>query len=610
MPQKHVSEGSGPQWKTAEMDGKGFRVVLGEGYITNNVDSTVDMEIAIGCQDFGKIVRTGRYFADKSLLIRDILMKGSEAYLFTRPRRSGKSLALSMIDRFFNVLYYDEEMERDSFEGLKITKCSGYPYYRENIRNRCPVIRLDFSDRTFKSSETFEEKLSMNVLGSLKEDFEYLESSDRLSSRQRSDFSKILDGETNDPSTMVTTTCHLLVKHHGIAPILLIDEYDNPLATAYGKPYFGDLAQYYGGFLGNIVKANRNVSFTVMTGIQRVITDGLVSALNNLDHHGVLSPAFGQYFGLTSDEAEEAIRRQVNDLFPDRSEEQRKEYADRKFAEAREWYDGYRIGGYDIFNPWSITRFINEGVAYDIAPKNYWGETSANNILVDVLGGSGEETLEKVEEIFSAEGGYPVDQIDDSSVLWSHGHPLNGKEVIPFLVSTGYLTAETVKGGGFRVMVPNEEVRQSFKDLMTHVLDVTVPKSVELIKHIIDRKADLVKKDLERLMSGKSYFEGWGEPKYRTWLSLIFAMSGYMTVLEQESGTGRSDIFVRGHKRNPPFLIEVKTLQPRHKGDIMAALDEGFGQIIDRNYADENQFPGVIALAVAFDKKSCEVRFL
>ena len=601
------------------MDGKygsmgpadGCRSAVGAGVKINDADDNPkNMKVLIGKHDFAKITKGGYYFADKSLLIRDVIEHGPAPILVTRPRRSGKSLALSMLDRFFNIDYAEEEAENDSFAGMMIEKCSRYPLYAKEHRNRYPVIRLDFSKYDFNSLESFKNELNGRIRNMIATEFSYLYKSEAINDALKSEFRRIQNEGAMNPGLVIENLCKLLELHHGIEPIILIDEYDSPLATAYGKPYFGDLAQSFGTFLSNVVKANECVSFTVMVGIQRVITKGLVSGLNNLCHYSVLSPTFGQHFGITSDEAEEAVRRQVDDLFPDWSEEQRKEYADRKFAQAKEWYDGYRIGGYDIFNPWSITRFIDMCIEKDLEPRNFWNETSTNDILVDVLGSSGEKTLEKIEEIFSAEGGYPVDRISDSSVLWSHGHPLNSEEVIPFLVSTGYLTAEMVEGGGFRVMVPNEEVRQSFKDLMTHVLDVTVPNSVELIRHIIDKKADLVKKDLEKLMSGKSYFEGWAEPKYRTWLSLIFAMSGYMTVLEQESGTGRSDIFVRGHKRNPPFLIEVKTLQPRHKGDITAALDEGFDQIVKRNYADENQLPGVIALAIAFDKKSCAVRFL
>ncbi len=589
----------------------GRRSAVGtEVKINDTDDNPKNMKVLIGKHDFAKISNGGYYFADKSLLIRDVIEHGPAPILVTRPRRSGKSLGLSMLDHFFNVKYADDEAKRDSFAGLKIEQCPEYPLYAKEYRNRYPVIRLDFSKYDFNSLESFRNELNGRIRNMVATEFSYLFESGAVSDILKSEFVRIQNEERMNPGLVIENLCTLLELHHGIEPIILIDEYDNPLATAFGKPYFGDLAQSYGTFLSNVVKSNECVSFTVMVGIQRVITEGLVSSLNNLCHYSVLSSEFGQHFGITSEEAEEAVRRQVNDLFSHWSEEQRKEYADRKFAQAKEWYDGYRIGGYEIFNPWSITSFIKECIGKDLEPKNFWNETSANNILVEVLGGSGEKTLEKVEGIFYAEGGYPVDRISESSVLWSHGHPLNSDEVIPFLISTGYLTAERVKGGGFRVMVPNEEVRQSFKDLMTHVLDVTVPNSVELIRHIIDRDACLVKDDLEKLMSGKSYFEGWAEPKYRSWLSLIFAMSGYMTVLEQESGTGRSDIFVRGHKRNPPFLIEVKTLQPRHKGDIVAALDEGFGQIVDRNYADENQLPGVIALAIAFDKKSCAIRFL
>ncbi len=609
MPQKHDTGGSGPQWKIAESDGREFHAGFARGFKRIDSNPTDDMEIAKGNADFGEIIRGGKFFADKSLLIRDIEMIGSKAYLFTRPRRSGKSLALSMIDRFYNVRHVKEEAERDSFEGLKITECSGYQYYRENIRNRYPVVRLDLSELFFDDLESFKKELYRNVRGSVKGFLGYLDSSDRLDRIQKLDIAEILDGEETNPGAIVKNVCGLLEAHHGVKPIILIDEYDNPLATSYGKPYFGDLARMYGAFLGIVVKTNGHTSFTVMTGIQRVITGGMVSVLNNLDHYGVLSPEFADCFGITYDEAKDAVRQQVNDLFPDWSEERRTEYADRKFAEAVEWYDGYRIGGYEIFNPWSITQFISRNIKNDLEPVSYWNETSEQKILNDVLGDSGEDTLEEIKRIYVTEEGKVFKQLDGCSVLWSKGHPLNSDEVVPFLLSTGYLTAEPVEGG-FRVTIPNNEVRKNFDEFAKHVLDTTSPNAVKLVEHIVDKKAGLVKDDLEHLMSGKSYLEGWAEPKVRSWLSTVFALSGYRTVNEHASGNGRSDILIRDHKRNPPILLELKVLQPDDDTDLKAALDEGFDQIIRQGYADQYQLPGVIALAVAVKKKSCEVRFL
>ncbi len=609
MPQKHDTRGSGPQWKIAESDGRELHAGFGAEFIRIDSNPTDDMEIAKGNEDFGEIIRSGRYFADKSLLIRDIEMRGSKAYLFTRPRRSGKSLALSMIDRFYNVQHAKEEAERDSFEGLKITECSGYQYYKENIRNRYPVVRMSFNEIRFKDAESFDKALYRYVRKKVKRFIGYLKSSDRLDEMEKSDIDEILNGDETDPGSIVEIICNLLEIHHGVKPILLIDEYDKPLSTSYGQPYFGELANSYGSFLEVIVKANSHLSFTVITGVQFVVARGLASGLNNLDHYSVISSRFGQHFGITSDEAEEAVKRQVDDLFPDWSEERRKEYADRKFAQAKEWYDGYRIGGYEIFNPLSIISFIDVCIEKDLAPKDFWNDTSSDIILVEVLGDSDEDTLEEIRRIYSVEGGHVLGELDDRSVLWCKGHSLNSKEAVPFLLSTGYLTAEPVEGG-FRVTIPNNEVRQNFDALTEHVLDTTTPNAVKLVEHIVDKKAGLVKDDLEHLMSGKSYLEGWAEPKVRSWLSTVFALSGYRTVNEYASGNGRSDILIRDHKRNPPILLELKVLQPNDDTDLKAALDEGFDQIIEQGYADQYQLPGVIALAIAVKKKSCEVRFL
>ncbi len=586
------------------------RRAVGEGVKIDGADiATKNMRVLIGSYDFGKISKGGYYFADKTLLIRDLIEHGPAPIMITRPRRSGKSLGLSTIDHFFSVAYAEEEAERDSFAGLKIEQCLEYPLYAKEYRNRYPVVRLSFNNFQFDSAEEFKEHLNQYISNVVEGNFEYLEASDRLSVRQRSKISRIMDGITGDVGLALQNVCELLKIHHGLKPMLLIDEYDKPLSESYGLPYFETVARSYGSFLESIVKANEHTSFVVMTGVQKIVAKGMVSGLNNVCHCGVLSERFAEHFGLTPDEAEEAVRRQVDDLFPDWSEEKRKEYADRKYAQAKEWYDGYRIGGHEIFNPLSITSFIDECIEKDLEPKNYWNDTSANDILVDVLGDSGEDTLDEVKRIYSAEGGQILGELDDRSVLWCKGHRLSGEEAIPYLLSTGYLTAERVEGG-FRVTIPNEEVRQNFDKLTKRVLDVAAPQAIQLIKHIVQKDANLVKEDMEKLMSGKSYLEGWDEPKFRSWLSTVFAISGYRTVNEHASGNGRSDILIRDHKRNPPLLVELKYIRPDDDTELEKALNKGIGQIVDQGYADGYQLPGVIALAMAVKKKSCAIRFL
>ncbi len=571
--------------------------------------ATKNMRVLIGGYNFKTISKGGYYYGDKTLLIRDLIEHGPAPIMITRPRRSGKSLGLSVIDRFFSVDYAEEESEEDSFAGLKIEQCPEYPLYAKEYRNRYPVVKLSFNELRFKDGESFDEALYKYVRKRVKGFFKVLRSSDRLDDIDKSGIDEILDGNETDPGSIVEIVCGLLEIHYGIKPMLLIDEYDKPLSESYGEPYFETVARSYGSFLESIVKANEHTSFVVMTGVQKIVAKGMVSGLNNICHCGVLSERFAEYFGLTLDEVEDAIRHQVDDLFPNWSVEERRTYADKKYAQAKEWYDGYRIGGHEIFNPLSITSFIDECIEKDLEPKNYWNDTSANDILVDVLGDSGEDTLDEVKRIYSAEGGVVISELDDRSVLWCEGHRLSCEEAIPFLLSTGYLTAERVEGG-FRVTIPNEEVRQNFDKLTKRVLDVAAPQAIQLIKHIVQKDANLVKEDMEKLMSGKSYLEGWDEPKFRSWLSTVFAISGYRTVNEHASGNGRSDILIRDHKRNPPLLVELKYIRPDDDTELEKALNKGIDQIVQQRYADEYQLPGVIAFAMAVKKKSCEVRFL
>ena len=608
MPQKHDSEGSGPQWKTTETDGKEHPAVLGEGYITNNVDSTVDMEIAIGEQDFHEIISKGSFFADKSLLIRDLIRNRTRAVLITRPRRSGKSLGLSMVDRFFNVRYAKEEAVEDSFAGLKIEQCPEYPFYAANYRNRYPVINMSFNTLKFDSAEEFEEDLREFIGNLVLDDFHYLTTSDMLDDALKSELKNIQAGNVKNQGRAFENLCMMLELHHGLKPMVIIDEYDTPITRSYGLPYFGAVARSYGSFLESTVKTNKHVSSTVMTGVQRVVTDGMASGMNNIHHCGVLSREFSEHFGLTPDEVEDAIGRQVNDLFPDWTEEQRREYADRKFGEAKEWYDGYRIGRCDIYNPWSVTNFIRSNIEHDDPPSPYWNGTSKNGILVEVLSGFGETTLNRIKDLYLSNDVPEFDRITPDSIVWN-GNRFTEDDVAPLLLSHGYLTAEPA-GDRMRVRIPNTEVRFAYDDLMRYAYCLSIPDVIDLIKHIIQKNPELVKKDLQTLMSGGATIDGWDESRYRMWMRQVFQLNGYKSIAEQPSGNGFIDMLVKEHAQNPPILFEFKVLRPDDNTDLSKAVGKGTGQIVKKNYADEYQLPGVIPLAVAFRQKSCEVRFL
>ena len=599
------------------MDGKhgsmgpadGCRSAVGAGVKINDADDNPkNMKVLIGSYDFETITRGGYYFGDKSLLIRDIIEHGPAPVMITRPRRSGKSLGLSMLDRFFNVEYAKKEAERDSFAGMKIEQCSRYPLYAEEYRNRYPVIKLNASDIPCGEPERFGEDLLGYVCNIVEDDFDYLESSEELTEGQRSKFSSIVDGGKTDPGYIIQYVCRLLGAHHGKKPIILIDEYDTPLTRAYGNPHFENLAVIYGSFLEKIVKSNEHASFVIMTGVQRVITAGMASGLNNICHCGVLSREFSEHFGLTPDEVEDAIRRQVDDLFPDWTEDQRREYADRKFAEAEEWYDGYRIGGCDIYNPWSVTNFIHNDIEHDDPPSPYWDGTSKNGILVEVLSGFGETTLNRIKDLYLSNDVPEFDRITPKSNVWN-GNRFTEDDVAPLLLSHGYLTAEPA-GDRMRVRIPNTEVRFAYDDLMRYAYCLSIPDVIDLIKHIIQKNPELVKKDLETLMSGGATIDGWDESRYRMWMRQVFQLNGYKSIAEQPSGNGFIDMLVKEHAQNPPLLFEFKVLKPDDNTDLSKAVGKGTDQIVKKNYADEYQLPGVIPLTVAFRQKSCEVRFL
>ena len=567
------------------------------------------VKIPTEIQTFRQLVTEGFLFVDKSLLIRDILNNGMKKILITRPRRFGKTLALSMIDRFFNIKYSDEESTEDSFNGLKIESCSEYDtWVKKGYRNGFPVIRLDMSTLEFNSLESFKSALTNKIRYLLNVEFGYILDSEKVPDYLKRYIMSDESGTSLGLGESMSRLCTAISIHHGVKPIVLIDEYDSPINCSLNENWSDELTTIYGDFLKITTKACEDTSMVIITGVQKFITRGLYSSLNNMRHMSVISGSFGEYFGITPDEMMALISFCVERRYGQLSLTERKAISDQKYRDAAQWYDGYNICGSDVFNPWSSMNYLALNVLNDGPLMMYWNDTAENEALVTLFSHASESILSTIKEAYISGETIAINRLSQNSPILKDKNAIDGDELLNTLLSTGYLTLD--KNDSSLAKIPNNEVRNSFNTLMTRVFCLNLPDIIGLLDHIRDQDPKAVKEDLESLMEGGSYLDGWSEMRYKSWLHDLFSIYGYRSITERESGEGRTDLFIERYGNKPPIVFELKVVDPDSQEDLERVATMGLHQIMMKRYVSMPSMRGSIALSVAFRKKTCAVRFL
>lgn len=571
-----------------------------------------ELKVPIGSVPFNRLVGGSYLFVDKSLLIKRIEESGSSSILITRPRRFGKTFAINMLNRFYNVKFKEEESERDSFSDLKLGRDPTYHQYAsaEGPKNNYPVIVLDMSMIEFEDIDSFRPNLFAYMKKMATMEFDYLWRSDIIDREYINTIFENEKGEEYEPGLVLTNICSALTRYHGTPPIILVDEYDKPIEHAINMPNSDRFMSMYGSFLRVALKGNPYKSKVIMFGIQRVVIHGLFSALNDYDHMGVTSCGVKEYFGFTTTEVKELIELRVKNTLPEASEEYQTEVIHEKYQLAKEWYDGYSIGGEEIFNPWSIALFLKNNVPYDTKPKCYWNDTAESSVITYTFSEAGIDTIDEIRKMYISGEPINIPSMMKNTPLWKPGNHMTKTEMLSLLVFAGYLTTRE-KDDCIELSIPNREVRSSFDELMERVYCISIPSVIRLMDHIVRKDASAVKEDLEHLMESGSYLDGWHEQRYKQWFSQLLAINGYITVTEREVGIGRSDIIVERYKNKPPLLIELKVLDAEDDPTrITDEVEEGTRQIIKNGYVRNRSMSDTIAFSVAFWKKRCEVRFL
>ena len=518
--------------------------------------------VPIGVQSFREIRENNLYFIDKTELIDSILTaRGTKAFLFTRPRRFGKSLNLSMIDAYLNKNYRDNSW----FDDLEISELRP----DDPEKNAYPVIMLDMKNLTVRTYETFIRRLR-GAISDICNSFIELKDSDKQTDEDRELFVNLKTKKSDDDDLCISLMklTSMLHKEYGKKVVVLIDEYDSPINNSYGKDFQHDVLEIIRDLLSSVLKGNESLAFGVVTGVMQIGKESIFSGLNNLKVNNILNPEMDEMFGFTADEVKELC-----DYYgqPDR------------FDEAKEWYDGYHFGNSDVYNPWSVLNYVDS----NFRPEAYWGGTSGNNIIDDMLMIPEPEVYEGLMKLGSGEA---VNSEMRMTVTFSDiSSGTSG--IYQVMAMTGYLTA-IPSDYGYDLRLPNKEMYSVFAEIILGKIDkMGIGQSTrEFCKAILSNNTEEIHSKLENiLMKCTSLRILDKESAYQCLvLGILMNLEGnYRITADHESGEGFHDIRMeRIRGKSPNVVIEIKRTHKNARPETLQSAAEGaLKQIHDRKYA-------------------------
>lgn len=536
--------------------------------------------LAIGIDDFRKIIKEDCYYVDKTKFIADVLQDASNVKLFTRPRRFGKTLNMSMLKYFFDVR--ESEENRKLFNGLDIEKSK---YIDE--QGKYPTILISLKSIKY---ETWEESLEQlkSLISNLYNEFEYIRES--LNESEIELFNDIwFKKENGEYANSLKNLTSFLYKYYKKEVILLIDEYDIPLITAHKYGYYNEIINFYKIFLGEALKTNQYLKMGVLTGIIRVIRTGIFSDLNNLKVYSILEKKYSEFFGFTEEEVKEALQ------FFDIEEE---------LVNVKYWYDGYKFGDSELYNPWSIINFLDGREL-----KSYWVGTSENFLIKNILENSTSRTNEILEKLFNEEEvEEAITGTSDLSIL------MDSKEVWELLLFSGYLTVkEKIDEDIYSLKLPNMEVKKLFKKefINVHFGISLFRKTMEALKSL--KFNDFEKYFQEIMLKSTS---NWDTSKEAFYHGLSLGMLSYLdndyyVTSNFEAGFGRYDVVLEPkNKNNRAFILEFKVTDDGNKLEKLS--EETIKQIEEKRYDINLKSRGIKEITfvgVAFYGKKLKVSY-
>ena len=536
--------------------------------------------LGIGIEDFKEIIYENCYYIDKTMYIEDLIKDKSKIKLFTRPRRFGKTLNMLTLKYFFDI--ENKEENRKLFKNLYIEKSE---YFKE--QGQYPVIFISLKGLKEKTWENCFNEIKVLLRG-LYENFTFIR--DALSSSEQLEFDKIWlkkdDGEYTNALKNLTS---FLYKYYKKEVILLIDEYDAPLINAYEYGYYDEAILFFKVFYGEALKTNLYLRTGIMTGIIRVIKAGIFSDLNNLKVYSILDKEYSDFFGFTQEEVKKAL------------EDFNIEY---ELPEVKSWYDGYKFGNSEVYNPWSILNFLQHKEL-----EAYWVKTSSNFLIKEALKNTNLDVKESLEDLFNGEN---VEEVitgnsDLSSLLSYH-------DIWELLLFSGYLTInKKIDKKLYSLRLPNREIKELFKD---EFIDISFGESqfIKTMESLKRNKLEDFEKNLQKiLLNSTSYQDTKNEDFYH---GLILGMtlyldSQYYVTSNKESGLGRYDVTIEPkNKNNKAYILEFKVT--KNEEDLEKEAKQAIEQIISKKYdvsLKERGIKDIIILGVAFCGKLVKVSY-
>ena len=557
------------------------------------------LNLPVGIDDFRKLRESNFYYVDKTRLIEQLLYRWSEVTLFTRPRRFGKTLNMSMLRSFFEI-----GTDKSLFDGLYI---SGNKELCDAYMGRYPVIFL-----SFKGVDGLDFASAKRMLYAvLKDEFDrhyYLKNSDALTDEDRTLFTKMLQGTDENIEDSIRMLSKLLFKHFGQKAVILIDEYDVPLDKAFQNGYYKEMVSLIRGLFGQALKTNEFLQFAVLTGCLRISKESIFTGLNNFKVMSITDSRFDEQFGFTDGE----VRKLLSDYG-----------MDSHFDEIKEWYDGYHFGRADVYCPWDVINHVDHlRDDSDAKPQTYWINSSGNSLVRRLINRADSSTKDEIERLIACEAIEKVIRLDltydeiENSIdnIWS------------VLFTTGYLTKigevklPDSESYAYKLVIPNKEVREVFVLQIQEWFKAVVANENDTMKllsrAILDKDEQQIARQLNIVMGRMISILDTKAPddmKENFYHGLLLGLlrgsnPDWLIKSNRESGDGFSDILIKPEDPDAGIIIEVKYAKEIKALD--AACDAAMAQIKDKHYDEALRDEGrcdILAYGIAFCRKRCRV---
>ena len=540
--------------------------------------------IPIGLSNFKHLIEEDFYYFDKTKFIDEIIQDGAQVKLFTRPRRFGKTLNMSMLKYFFDIK--EAEENRKIFKDLYIEKTESF-----KEQGQYPVIFLSLKDLKARTWEIMEKDIKSTVARLFSEYKYLLKDLDKFDTIT---FENVImkNIELENLKEILKFLTKILYEKYNKKVIVLIDEYDSPLVSAYTNGYYENAKDFFKTFYSLVLKDNNYLQMGVLTGIIRVIKAGIFSDLNNLRTYTILSDVYTDSYGLTEEEVGKSL----------------KDYGiEAEISKVKDWYDGYKFGDSEVYNPWSILNFLQ-----DKELRAYWVDTSGNDLINDVLKKITKDTIRALEKLFDGEGlRQNISGTSDLSKL------LNENELWELLLFSGYLTIEEkIDQKNYILRLPNKEVKELFKDSFLEKYFGRGNKLSDLMEALIENRIEDYEENLQEILLTSVSYNDTKKGNEAFYHGLIMGMGlylegEYITKSNIESGLGRYDFLIEPkNKSKRAFIMEFKSTDSIEKLEEISK--EALKQIEDKKYdisLKQNGIKEITYIGIAFCGKQIRISY-